>query len=115
MPMERDAGRRDAYGTVHKGNALDGARIMLENTAPFGRRMRGVSYVFATKDRPGHLRAHGRPRKTPAKTFMGTLVVDDIGDCRPRLLDAVLRPQGRRRRQPEVDPATQSWPTPCTT
>jgi hypothetical protein len=52
VPMVRDAGRRDAYGSVHKGNALDGARIMLENTAPFGRHMRGVSYVFATKDRP---------------------------------------------------------------
>ena len=77
VPMVRDAGRRDAYGSVHKGNALDGARIMLENTAPFGRHMRGVSYVFATKDRPGHLRAHGRPTKTPGKTFMGTFVVDD--------------------------------------
>ena len=62
---------------MHKGNALDGARIMLENTAPFGRHMRGVSYVFATKDRPGHLRAHGRPTRTPGKTFMGTFVVDD--------------------------------------
>ena len=50
---------------------------MLENTAPFGRHMRGVSYVFATKDRPGHLRANGRPGKTPGKTFMGTFVVDD--------------------------------------
>jgi hypothetical protein len=77
MPMMRDGGRRDAYGSVHKGNALDGARIMLENVAPFGRRMRGVSHVFVTKDRPGHLRAHGRPTKTPGKTVMGTLVVDD--------------------------------------
>jgi hypothetical protein len=77
MPMVRDAGRRDAYGSVHKGNTLDGARIMLENTAPFGRHMRGVSYVFVTKDRPGHLRGHGRPTKTPGKTFMGVLVVDD--------------------------------------
>ena len=40
---------------------------MLENTAPFGRDMRGVSYVFATKDRPGHLRANGRPSKNRAK------------------------------------------------
>ena len=77
MPMVRDAGRRDAYGSVHKGNTLDGARIMLENTAPFGRHMRGVSYVFVTKDRPGHLRANGRPTKTPGKTFVGVLVVDD--------------------------------------
>ena len=77
LPMVRDAGRRDAYGSVHKGNTLDGARIALENTAPFGRRMRGVSYVYVTKDRPGQLRAHGRPTKLPGKTFIGTLVVDD--------------------------------------
>jgi hypothetical protein len=77
MPMVRDGARRDAYGSVHKGNALDGARILLENTEPFGRGMRGVSHVFVTKDRPGHLRAHGRPTKTPGKTFMGTLIVDD--------------------------------------
>lgn len=77
IPMSRDGARRDAYGTVHKGNTLDGARIALENAAPFGRRMRGVSYVFVTKDRPGHLRNHGRPTKTPGKTFIGTLIVDD--------------------------------------
>jgi hypothetical protein len=77
MPIVRDGARLDAYGTVHKGNALDGARLVLENTAPFGRRMRGVSYVFVTKDRPGYLRAHGKPTKVPGKTFVGTLVVDD--------------------------------------
>lgn len=77
IPMSRDGTRRDAYGTVHKGNTLDGARYALENAAPFGRRMRGVSYVFVTKDRPGHLRNHGRPTKTPGKTFVGTLIVDD--------------------------------------
>ena len=99
----RDAGRRDAYGWVHKGNALDGARIMLENTEPFGRQMRGVSHVFVTKDRPGHLRAHGRPTKTPGKTYMGTLVVDDA-DVRPRLHDAVLRtPRTTTTNQPVTD------------
>lgn len=77
MPMVRDGARRDAYGSVHKGNALDGARILLENASPFGRGMRGVSHVFITKDRPGYLRAQGRPTKTPGRTFMGTLVVDD--------------------------------------
>jgi hypothetical protein len=77
MPLAADGSRRDAYGSVHKGNALDGARIMLENVEPFGRGMRGVSYVFVTKDRPGYLRAQGRPTKTPGKTFMGVLVVDD--------------------------------------
>jgi hypothetical protein len=78
LPKEREGRSRDAYGSVHKGNALDGARIVLENTAPFGRDMRGVSYVFVTKDRPGQLRAHGRPTKLPSKTFMGTLVFDAI-------------------------------------
>ena len=77
MPMVRDGARRDAYGSVHKGNALDGARLLLENVEPFGRGLRGVSHVFVTKDRPGHLRAHGQPTKTPGKTLMGTLVVDD--------------------------------------
>ena len=67
LPMNVTAGRTVAYGSVHKGNALDGARIMLENVEPFGRAMRGVSRVLVTKDRPGYLRAHGsrlehRPR-----------------------------------------------------
>lgn len=78
MPMMRDSGRRDAYGSVHKGNALDGARILLENIEPFGRNMRGASSVYVTKDRPGRLRTHGTPTKTPGKTFMGVLVVDDM-------------------------------------
>jgi hypothetical protein len=78
MPMVRDHSRRDAYGSVHKGNALDGARILLENIEPFGRNMRGASSVYVTKDRPGRLRAHGTPTKTPGKTFMGVLVVDDM-------------------------------------
>ncbi|WP_428900727.1 hypothetical protein [Mycobacterium sp. Lab-001] len=79
LPMGADGSRRDAYGSVHKGNALDGARIMLENVEPFGRGMRGRSHVFITKDRPGHIRACGKPTRTPGKTFMGTLVVDDTG------------------------------------
>jgi hypothetical protein len=74
LPKDRESRGRDAYGSVHKGNALDGARILLEPTASFGR---GVSFAFVTKDRPGQLRAHGRPSKLPGKTFIGTLVVDD--------------------------------------
>lgn len=84
MPMVRDGTRRDAYGSVHKGNALDGARISLENAEPFGRGMRGASHVFVTKDRPGHLRAKGRASRTvPGKTFMGTFVVDDSRTFEP--------------------------------
>jgi hypothetical protein len=78
MPIVHDGARLDAYGTVHKGNALDGARLVLENAEPFGRNMRGVSHVFVTKDRPGYLRNHGKPTKTPGKSYMGTLVVDDM-------------------------------------
>ena len=76
VPKNVEGRGRDAYGSVHKGNAIDGARIVLENVKPFGRGMRGVSYVFISKDRPGQLRAHGKPTKQPGKTFYGTLVVD---------------------------------------
>jgi hypothetical protein len=77
FPKDREGRSRDAYGSVHKGNALDGARIVLETAAPFGRNMRGAAHLFVTKDRPGRLRAHGRPTKLPGKTFLGTLAVDD--------------------------------------
>lgn len=79
LPMGADGSRRNAYGSVHKINALDGAAFILENAAPMGRGLRGRSYLFATKDRPGHLREHGKPTKTPGKTFLGTLVVDATG------------------------------------
>ena len=77
LPMNAAPGRRDAYGTVHKGNALNGARFQLENFEPFGRNMRGVSNVYVTKDRPGYLRNKGIATKVPGKTRLGTLVVDD--------------------------------------
>lgn len=77
LAKDREGRGRDAYGSVHKGNAIDGARILLENKEPFGRRMRGRSNVFVTKDRPGQLRADGRPAGIPGKTFIGTLIVDD--------------------------------------
>ena len=80
LPKNVDGRGRDAYGSVHKGNAIDGARFVIENAKPFGRGLRGVSYVFVTKDRPGQLRAHGKPTKLPGKTFFGTLIVDaDLG------------------------------------
>jgi hypothetical protein len=107
LPMVRDGARRDAYGSVHKGNALDGARILLENTAPFGRRMRGVSYVFVTKDRPGHLRGHGRPTKTPGKTFMGTLVVDDSETFSPDFSMRFFAPQEDDDTGADSDPSAE--------
>jgi hypothetical protein len=78
VPHSKDGkGRDTAYGSVHKGNAIDGARFFMEKSKPFGRGLRGVSNVFVTKDRPGHLRAHGKPSAIPGKTFFGTLIVDD--------------------------------------
>ena len=77
LPKNIEGRGRDAYGSVHKGNAIDGARFVIENTRPFGRGLRGASHVFVTKDRPGQLRAQGKPSKLPGKTFFGTLVVDD--------------------------------------
>jgi hypothetical protein len=76
---------RGPLGSIHKGNALSGVLIMLENAEPFGREQKGRSHVFVTKDRPGHLRRHGRPTKTPGKTFMGELVVDDTRRFNPWL------------------------------
>lgn len=75
----KDREKRDRYGlgSIHKGNALTGALIVLENVEPFGRGRKGCSHVFVTKDRPGHLRRHGKPTKLPGKTYMGSLVVDD--------------------------------------
>jgi hypothetical protein len=87
IPMGADPNRLDAYGSVHKGNALNGARIALENKKPFGRGLRGVSNVFVTKDRPGSLRASGRSTKTPGKTYVGSLVGDDTDPFEPFALN----------------------------
>jgi hypothetical protein len=76
LPMGTDHTRRDAYGTVHKGNAIDGARFVLVNKEPFGRGMRGMSHVYLTKDRPGSLRIHGRPTQVPGKSYFGALAID---------------------------------------
>lgn len=87
VAKDKESRGRDAYGSVHKGNALDGARIMLETKETFGRGLRGVAYVFVTKDRPGMLRAHGRPDKNmPGKTFVGTLTIDDSDPFQPSTL-----------------------------
>lgn len=74
---DRENRGRYALGSIHKGNALSGALILLENADPFGRGARGRSHIYVTKDRPGHLRRHGRGTKTSGKTFMGEMIVDD--------------------------------------
>ena len=100
-------GRVAEYGSVHKGNALDGTRINLENEEPFGRRLRGVSHVFVTKDRPGYLRAHGVPTKTPGKTRIGTLVVDDSETRGPDFTLMFFAPKQPEPDAPKDDPAAE--------
>jgi hypothetical protein len=73
---DQDKRGRNALGSIHKGNGITGSLISLENVAPFGRGEHGASHVFVMKDRPGHLRRHGRPTKLPGKTYVGTLIVD---------------------------------------
>lgn len=75
----KDRERRDRgpLGSVHKGNALSGSLILLENVSSYGRGERGVSHVFVTKDRPGFLRSQGQASRATGRTFMGTLIVDD--------------------------------------
>ena len=80
---------------MHKGNALNGARIQLENTEPFGRDMRGVSHVFVTKDRPGYLRTKGRADQDAGQDLHG----HPGRGRRARVLavhDDAVRAEGRR-------------------
>jgi hypothetical protein len=105
LPMGADGARKNAYGSVHKGNAIDGARIALENREPFGRGLRGRSNVFVTKDRPGHLRAAGKPTKTPGKTFFGTFIGDDSAVFKPFAL-ALYAPKVEEQ-APDSDPAAE--------
>jgi hypothetical protein len=74
---DRERRGRSPLGSIHKGNGLTGSLILLETADPFGRGERGRSHVYVTKDRPGYLRRHGKRTKTPGKTFVGELVVDD--------------------------------------
>jgi hypothetical protein len=58
---DREARGGHAIGAVHKLNGLNGAMYMLENKAPFGIGLTGLSRVLIRKDRPGQLRRHGIP------------------------------------------------------
>ncbi|MBX7453399.1 hypothetical protein GR927_35920 [Mycolicibacterium sp. 3033] len=84
LPLNADPLRGDAYGTVHKGNVIDGVRFALVRKERFGRRRRGRSLVYSTKDRPGQVEMHGRDSDGTA-VFLGTLVVDDT-DTTPDFL-----------------------------
>lgn len=89
---DKEARGRYALGSIHKGNALNGSLILLENQDPFGRGQRGTSRVYAVKDRPGHLRRHGQGTKTSGKTYLGQVVVDDTRRYRDALDLAFLAP-----------------------
>lgn len=102
---DRENRGRYALGSIHKGNALSGALILLENAEPFGRGARGRSHIYVTKDRPGHLRRHGRGTKTSGKTFMGELVVDDTKTHVSYLDLAILPPADPKPAENDADQA----------
>jgi hypothetical protein len=89
---DKEARGRYALGSIHKGNALNGSLILLENRDPFGRGQRGASGVYVVKDRPGHLRKHGQGTKTSGKSYLGQIVVDDTRRWRDALELAFLPP-----------------------
>ncbi|MGH8774816.1 MAG: AAA family ATPase [Jiangellaceae bacterium] len=100
----KDRERRDRtpIGSVHKGNGLTGSLLYLDNVAPFGRGERGCSHVYVTKDRPGYLRRHGRPGRTPGRTYMGSLIVDDTRTLVPTLDLAFIEPPDEPQREAAV-------------
>ncbi len=77
VPKDRESRGRYSIGSVHKINAVTGASYQLELIEPFTRGGSGASALYVVKDRPGFLRSHGRASKTPGKTAMGTMTIDD--------------------------------------
>ncbi|MFG3709491.1 DnaB-like helicase N-terminal domain-containing protein [Micromonospora sp. NPDC047730] len=104
---DRENRGRYALGSIHKGNALSGALILLENADPFGRNARGRSHIYVTKDRPGHLRRHGRGTKTSGKTFMGEMIVDDTRTHVSYLDLAILPPAEPKPSEADDDKTTE--------
>lgn len=104
---DRENRGRYALGSIHKGNALSGSLIVLENADPFGRGARGRSHVYVTKDRPGHLRGHGRATNTPGKTFMGEMIVDDTRTQVSYLDLAILPPAEQKPTENDDERGTQ--------
>jgi hypothetical protein len=76
FPMGADPSRVEAYGSLHKGNAMGGPGFALENMETFGRGLRGRSNLYVTKDRNGFLWEHARPTKVLNKRFLGSMVID---------------------------------------
>lgn len=104
---DRENRGRYALGSIHKGNALSGALILLENADPFGRGARGRSHIYVTKDRPGHLRRHGRGTKTSGKTFMGEMIVDDTRTHVSYLDLAILPPADPKPTEDDAERGAQ--------
>lgn len=104
LPLTADPLRGDAYGTVHKGNVIDGARFALVRKKRFGRGRRGVSHLHVTKDRPGYLGADAA-EDDGDNIYLGTLVVDDTGNT-PDFL-ALYAP--KRTPDDGVPPRNPSW------
>jgi len=85
LPLSADPLRGDAYGTVHKGNVIDGARFALVRKKRFGRGRRGAAHLYATKDRPGFLGADATDDDGD-NIYLGTMVVDDSPQAGPNFL-----------------------------
>ncbi len=84
LPLSADPLRGDAYGTVHKGNVIDGVRFALVRKERFGRGRRGCAWLYSTKDRNGQVELHGSANDSGA-VYLGTLIVDDT-DTTPDFL-----------------------------
>ncbi|MBA0126430.1 hypothetical protein H0B56_12845 [Haloechinothrix sp. YIM 98757] len=107
VTKDRENRGRYALGSVHKGNAITGSLILLDNAEPFGRGQRGCSHVFVNKDRPGHLRRNGQATRTPSKTYMGSLIVDDDRSWKHHLELAFTEP-AEKSPETERDPHAET-------
>lgn len=79
LPINADPLRGDAYGTVHKGNVIDGVRFALVRKERFGRNRRGVSLLYSTKDRHGEVERHGRACQDFCVCGWSEVGVDAVG------------------------------------
>ena len=110
FPLAHDAGRVEAYGSVHKGNAMGGPRFALENVETFGRGMRGRSSLYVTKDRFGFLWKHGRPTKVSNKRFLGSMVIDAVEVLGHPSFEFGLRaPSGEETSDQDGHRRTNTW------
>jgi hypothetical protein len=89
-----DARGRYALGGVHKLNALSGASLIAEPVAPLGVWLRGVIRLRIAKDRPGQLRSHGLPSKTPGLSWIGDFILDTRDLVEPAWIAAPVEPGG---------------------